>query len=73
MPVTIPLGPRARLTIGRVGGCGGGWWAMRWRKRRRPGWEDEPLGAVDRAPLVPRLPTRGGAIALSPQSGDAPR
>jgi hypothetical protein len=73
MPVTIPLGPRARLAIGRVGGCGGGWWTMRWRKRRLPGWEDEPPGTGDRAPLLPLLPRRGGAIALSRDTGDPPR
>ena len=65
MAVTIPLGLRSRLTIGRVRGCGGGWWAMRWYKRPLPYWDDEePPPAGDREPLVPRLPSLDGTAAL---------
>ena len=69
MVLTIPLGPRERLSIGHVGGCGGGWWTMRWRRRRLPEWDDggdpPPDGGV-REPRVPRLPTLDGAVALDP-------
>jgi hypothetical protein len=69
MTVTIPLGLRERLTIGRVPGCGGGWWTMRWQKRQLPDWHgEEPPPAGDREPLVPRLPTLDGAIALPPDA-----
>jgi hypothetical protein len=66
MAVTIPLGLQERLTIGHVSGCGGGWWAMRWRKRQFPHWNDDgsSFGGV-REPLPPRLPALDGEVALS--------
>jgi hypothetical protein len=64
MPVTIALGPRRRLSIGRSREAG--WWAASWRRPSSTddlGWHggEEPPDIGVREPRVPPLSPRSGA------------
>jgi hypothetical protein len=78
MQFTIPLGPQQRLTIGHGSTLvrnALGWWAVRWRKGAvLPvlGDDEPPPPTGVREPLVPRLPTLEGEIALPPDADEVP-
>jgi hypothetical protein len=66
MAVTVPIGPRRRLSVGHSPQAG--WWAVSWQKPSALdlwllGGEDPPDTGV-REPRVPPLQPRGGAAAL---------
>ena len=69
MPITVPLGTRSRLSIGHNPEVG--WWAVRWRKPERSGWEgwdprwdDGPPDAGVREPRRPPPSPLQGAAEL---------
>ena len=69
MRVTVPLSRQRRLSIGHSRDFG--WWAMRWQKGDRTGWEgwdprwddESPDGGV-REPRPPRPSPLQGAAEL---------
>ncbi len=63
--ITVPTGPRGRLTIGFTRGAGA--WAIRWRRwRPDTGPDDDPPNAGVREPVPNRPPSLEGACALEP-------